>query len=266
MRISLQKFFQITTAATLLALTLSSSVSAQMSEVDAMYEANSTRPLGGLFAKGFTRTFTLLGGANFATAEVLSDFPGQPPSGTITTNFPGASLSERREEITDSGYAISGAMGRRHSKRLRSEIEFAIRGNELSTSSFPELPSTGLTIAPRDGLSADVRAYSLMKNVIFELPNRTRFTPYGGAGIGISWIDVDVTRLPFFNTTTADEISEDDTALTYQAIGGVSAQVNQAMDFVVEYRFLGTGEIEFDSIGNLPYQVSNLFLGMKLEY
>lgn len=268
MRISLQEIAQITTAATLIVLTLSSSVSAQTSEVDAMYEANSTRPLGGLFAKGFTRTFTLLGGWNFAAADLPGEITsiGQLDSvdvGSTATNLtlPLEELSliflPENEESRDTGFAISAAMGRRHSHRLRSEIEFAVRENEFNRS-LPGFIATDL--------EADVNVYSLMKNVIFEMPNQTRFTPYAGAGIGISWLDIDAETTVFDSTTTTSELSENDTALTYQAIGGVSTRVNQAMDFVVEYRFLGTGDIEVDTLGSAPYQVNNLFLGLKLEY
>ncbi len=259
MKISLQKFCRITATAALIVLSLNSITSAQTNEVDAMYQANSTRPLGGLFAKEFTRTFTLLGGWNFATADLPGDFAavGNP----IVSNGSPQNLSlifpSEDQEANDTGFAISAAMGRRHSNRLRSEIEFAIRENELSRN-IPGFIATDL--------AADLRAYSLMKNVIFELPNQTRFTPYAGAGIGISWIDIDATTTVFGNTTNTSEASENDTVLTYQAIGGVSTRVNQSTDFVVEYRFLGTGDIEVDTLGSAPYHVNNLFLGLKLEY
>ncbi len=260
MKTSLLKISRIAATTAVIALTFGSAAFAQSNDVNAMYDSNSKKPLGGLFAKGFTRTFTLMGGWNFASADLPAGIPGVGTN-PGTALMPGEPTSlifpPDNPETKDTGFAISGAMGRRHSRSLRSEIEFAIRENELSRN-VPGVIATDL--------SADVRAYSLMKNVIFELPNQTRFTPYGGAGIGISWVDVDAQSTTFGNTTTAREVSEDDTALTYQAIGGVSTRVNQAMDFVVEYRFIGTGDIELDSIGSLPYQANNLFLGVKLEY
>ena len=54
--------------------------------------------------------------------------------------------------------------------------------------------------------------------------------------------------------------------MSYQFIGGVSTRVNRAMDFVVEYRFFGTSDVELDTLGTAPYLVNNLFMGVKLEY
>jgi len=247
MSFSRKTFSRISSAAVLIALAIGSTVSAQTNNVDALYQANSERPLGGLFAKGFTRTFTLMGGGNFSAA----DLPGiETISPSVVS--PG-SFSLIDQDSNDVGYVISGAMGRRHSHRLRSEIEFAIRG-------------------PID-IESQVNAYSLMKNVFFDLPNQTRFTPYAGAGIGISLVEVEALTPPpsttFFSPTNPpaiSEVSEEETVLSYQFIGGVSTRVNRAMDFVVEYRFFGTSDVELDTLGTAPYLVNNLFMGVKLEY
>jgi len=230
----------------------------QTNEVEELYESNSQLPLGGFFAKGFTRTFTLLGGANFTAADLPSDFV----SGQIFTGP--LNLGPEEQGINDVGYVISGAMGRRHNRRLRSEIEFAIRGNDLDLS-VPEF-------LPID-IESQVNAYSLMKNVIFDFPNQSRFTPYLGAGLGISLVEVEAQTTTSVDvlllnptTPTTSEVSEEDAALSYQFIGGVATRVNHAMDFVVEYRFFGTSDIELDTLGSAPYLVNNLFLGVKLEY
>ena len=272
MRFSFQKFTQTAAIAALFALATITAASAQTgdifdsftrgasayqtNEVEALYEANSQLPLGGFFAKGFTRTFTLLGGGNFTAA----DLPGG--LGEVVPNLASSSLLE--QDTNDVGYVISLAMGRRHNRQLRSEFEFAIRGNDLDLS----LPG----VFPTD-IESDVNAYSLMKNVIFDFPNQSRFTPYVGAGLGISLVEVEaqistsVDVLLLGPTTPAPtEVSEEDAALTYQFIGGVATRVNRAMDLVVEYRFLGTSDIELDTLGSAPYLVNNLFLGVKLEY
>ena len=239
------------------------------SEVEALYDSNAQLPLGGFFAKGFTRTFTLLGGGNFTAADLPGDFseailnPGSFfNQDSLVDTDPVTILPEQDPDV---GYVISGAMGRRHNKRLRSEFEFAIRGNDLDQS-FPGFFQVDV--------EADVKAYSIMKNVIFDFPNQSRFTPYAGAGLGISLVEVEAqvrtsSDITFLSPTTApatSEVSEEDAAFTYQFIGGVAMRVNHAMDFVVEYRFLGTSDIELDTLGSAPYLVNNLFLGVKLEY
>jgi len=226
-------------------------------DVEALYEANSQRPLGGLFARGFTRTFTLLGGGNFTAADLPGDFSGA-----------GLTALTPDQDISDVGYVISVAMGRRHNRRLRSEFEFAIRGNEQELS-FPG-------IIPID-IESEVSAYSLMKNVFLDAPNRTRFTPYVGAGLGISLVEVESQSADdaiFINPIPGTlpppipevDVSEEDATLSYQFIGGVATRVNHAMDFVVEYRIFGTSDVELDTLGSARYIVNNLFLGVKLEY
>ena len=242
----------------------------RMRNLDAMFQANSRLPLGGFFAPNFTRTLTLLGGPNFAVADLSGGFTDVtqysslnfdqdfvvPANGSLENPTPFAATPVD-QDTDDTGYAISFAFGRRHSWTLRSEFEFAVRGNDFSRS-FPGFVSSDF--------SADVTTYSILKNVFFEYPNRSRFTPYGGFGLGISWVDVDGQTTIFSNTTTTSAFSDDDTAFTYQFIGGVSAHLNQSLDFVIEYRFLGTGDIELDSIGSLPYHANNLLFGLKYEY
>ena len=233
----------------------------QGNDVDALYESNAQNPLGGLFAKGFTRTFTLLGGVNFNSIDDpdLSLQPATPGGPTSIFQSAIATIADPNSlglELDDAGYALSAAMGRRHSHRLRSEIEFAIRGNEFDLG-VPSLLGT-------DEASTEIRAYSLMKNFFYELPNQTRFTPYGGAGLGISFVDIDTGASPFI----ADgAFSDDDTAFSWQVIAGVSARLNHAADFIFEYRYFATSDLELDfTQAEVPYQANNLFMGLKLEY
>ncbi len=198
--------------------------------IDQMYQANSQKPLGGLFAPEFTRTLTLMGGANFldtgpnVSLESGGDLPG--------SGF-GAS----------SGSALSFAFGRRHNYRLRSEIELALRENDVSV------------IGPDETL----RAYSVMKNFLFDLQTSSRFTPYVGAGLGWSSIELD---------RPGDAFDNDAGTFSYQAIGGVATKLSRAADLVVEYRFFESTEANLNDDINLgiAYRAHNIFLGLKFEY
>jgi len=221
------------------------------SDVQSLYNSNSKRPLGGLFAPGFTRTLTILGGLNFPSAGTteLFDFEADVNPDDLTT--PPFGLTE---EIEDAGYALSFAFGRRHSNTLRSEIEIAVRGNDLVTTTLVGMDST-------EQSAGSVNAVSLMKNFIRDFANSSRFTPYAGAGLGLSYIEVDQSDGIF------PGLQEGQTLFSYQAIGGVATQITSSADFIVEYRFLGTSEVEFDELGqDLVYNTSNLFFGVKLEY
>ena len=100
-----------------------------------------------------------------------------------------------------------------------------------------------------------------MKNFILEYENNSLFTPYGGIGIGLSYIDVE------FGESTEATFQDSQTAFTYQAIAGVSTKLNSFSDFIVEYRFLQTSQVEFDSLNDtFGYDANTLFLGAKFEY
>ena len=229
-------------------------------ERHALYTGNAKRPLGGLFAPGFTRTLTVLGGANYPPDSVQENFfeqgiPATPPLGSLF--FPGD------RSLDDSGYALSFAFGRRHSRRLRSEIEVAFRSNDINQA-FPLFVTTIGSDAPEQ-TDGSVNTTSIMKNFILDFDNKTLFTPYVGAGLGLSYIDVEFGEA----TSAGGEATFQDGAgaFTYQAIGGVATKLNSFSDFVVEYRFLGTSEVEFQSINDtLAYNTSTLFMGVTFEY
>ena len=217
--------------------------------VNELYHRNAQKPLRGLFADGFTRTLTVLGGANFLNSiEANTNLLGS--AGT------GGELSTEIE--SDTGYAISFAFGRRHNHRLRSEIELALRGNDTSFefAGSPIDDTLGIPFPAND--EAEIRAYSIMKNFITEFQSNSRFTPYIGAGLGWSYIDLEAPSV---------DIDEGDGTFSYQAIGGVATTINNAADFIVEYRFFGTTEIDVDGIeDSVTYRAHNLFLGVKFEY
>lgn len=221
------------------------------SDVDSLYHSNSQRPLGGLFAPGFTRTLTILGGLNFPSAGTDDVFDASPGAGISSAALPGGSGTA---ELDETGYAISFAFGRRHSHRLRSEIEVAVRGNDIISAT-----STGLDSVEQSTGSVD--AVSLMKNFIIEFNNNSRFTPYAGAGLGLSYIEVEQ------DSGVLGALEADETLFSYQAIGGVATKLSAAADFIVEYRFFGTSDVEFEELGqSITYNTSNLFFGVKFEY
>ena len=243
-------------------------------EVLALYDSNAQRPLGGLFAPGFTRTFTVLGGLNFPSASVtdpdidsgLDVIPLEAAIATIGDDiFDGDVIIDpiTDQTVDGTGYAISFAFGRRHNRRLRSEIEVAFRSNDINTivggNGNGSLDSPGTEVV--DG---SINATSLMKNYIFDFNNGSRFTPYVGIGTGISYVDVE-----FGEASSPDgEIFQDgDDVFTYQAIAGIATQLTAAADLLVEYRFLGTEDVVLDGFGEtFIYNTSTLFFGMKLEY
>lgn len=228
------------------------------SQRQTLYTSNAKRPLGGLFAPGFTRTLTVLGGANYPSKSVSEtnleqDFASILPTSMLS--FPAT------RNIDDSGYALSFAFGRRHNRNLRSEIEVAFRGNDINQT-FPPFISRMGGDEEADG---SVNATSIMKNFILEYNNKSLFTPYVGAGLGLSYIDVEFGKA--FSGDGEATFQDGEAIFSYQAIGGVATKLNSFSDFIIEYRFLGTPEIEFGSLNNsFAYNTSTLFMGVTLEY
>ena len=152
-------------------------------ERQALYTSNAELPLGGLFAPGFTRTLTVLGGVNFPSAGVEDSLAESPATGLPLFAI-GPPPFPAPRTLDDSGYALSFAFGRRHSRKLRSEIEVALRGNDINQSFFD-----GSSTSEED--DGSVNAISILKNFIFEFENDSLFTPYVGVGIGVSYIDIE---------------------------------------------------------------------------
>ena len=222
--------------------------------IQAIYQNNSRQRLGGLFAPDFSRTLTILGGLNYPSAGTADIFASELDATLIEPD----GFESSREGLDDPGYALSFAFGRRHSNTLRSEIEVGIRGNDIINNTvigFDDTP--GITETEEN--VGSVNAVSLMKNFIIDFDNNSRFTPYVGAGLGVSYVEVEF--------GDSSEFEEGQTLFSYQAIGGIATRLTSAADFIVEYRFLGTSEVEFDEFGQeLAYNTSNLFFGIKLEY
>lgn len=228
---------------------------------DALYSSNAQRPLGGLFAPGFTRTLTLLGGVNYPSASINEDFFQDTGDVQLDVGSFGSF------DVDDSGYALSFAFGRRHSRTLRSEIEVAFRNNNISriseinvTPEDPLLPGFTERTEDQDG---NINVTSIMKNFILDFDNQSRFTPYAGVGIGLSYVDVELGES--ISLDGQPTFQDGAGAFTYQAIGGIATRLNSAADLIVEYRFLGTAEVELAG-SDVAYNTSSLFFGLKYEY
>jgi len=181
------------------------------------------------------RTFTILGGWDLGFQN--EDF------------LLGGFFFSDEVELDRSNFAISVALGRRHRPWLRSESEIAVRDfdfNSQATSVFG--PGFGFD------RSVDISVFSLMRNAIVEWNNSSRFTPYGGAGIGVSYIEADE-EFSFPATGAAPFVdSGDDTVFTWQVIAGVATQIRQNVRFITEYRYFATADVIF------------LFFGLTVDF
>ena len=89
----------------------------------------------------------------------------------------------------------------------------------------------------------------LLFNVKFQYPNHTHWTPYIGAGVGVSTAIVDGEILLASNTLTDFErahASGADAVFAYQAFVGLRYRLNERTGLSVEYRYLATEAPEWD--------------------
>ena len=233
-------------------------------------ENNTRLPLGGFFAPGFRKTVTVLGGWNYpqgdgdALREQLS---------TPTIDLP---------SLDEPGYAISFAYGRRHNRKLRSEFEFGFRQNDFEHDHDHnhgfidglEVGGHGLSLdsgVPQildhdhddeDHHNNQVRVYSLMKNVFFDLDFGQRVIPYIGGGLGTSYVEVET------GPTREGGIDDGDTAYSWQGIAGVATPLNADAHLMLEYRYFGTADFDLNGSASddLSYESSSVFAGIKFEF
>jgi len=114
--------------------------------------------------------------------------------------------------------------------------------NEVdSRNSFP--PSR---VGFRDGTFANV---PLLFNVKLQYPNHSHWTPYIGAGLGVSAAILDVDTIISSNALTDFQrvhTSGADAVFAYQAFAGLRYRLNERMGLSVEYRYLATDAPEWD--------------------
>jgi opacity protein-like surface antigen len=165
----------------------------------------------------------------------------------------------------NSGYAVIAAIGKRISPKSRIDLEFTHRSNQEEVDLVLFNPPYS-----RITSKAKLDVTSIMANWFGDWNNTTRFTPYGGVGMGISFIRADDQTTGFGDV---DEVlvrvggSQKDTVFTSQVIGGVAYRIGTRSDIYVEYRRLVTSEVIFDRSGPVgSYKTHNLMLGYRKKF
>tara|TARA_R110002033_G_scaffold73822_3_gene125145 strand:- start:645 stop:1289 length:645 start_codon:yes stop_codon:yes gene_type:complete len=161
----------------------------------------------------------------------------------------------------DNGLYLSGAVGYKFKSDgtgFRVESELAWRGGNLN-----HLDVNGVPVAVTgDGFSA----LSFMGNGYVDFNNRSAFTPYLGAGIGMARIKGDI-------DAGANSLDDTATVIAVQAIGGVDLAVTDGISVFADLRYFkaldttmtlngstGTGDIEVD------YDAYTVGLGVRMQF
>ena len=113
---------------------------------------------------------------------------------------------------------------------------------------------------------ADLKVMTLMGNVYYDFNNSTRFSPYIGAGAGVSFVDFPT---KFFNTAKSK-----DSGFAYQFMTGVaySPEFLPSTKLYAGYRYLNNAASQFsikDSNENFKINklgASNIELGIRYSF
>lgn len=136
---------------------------------------------------------------------------------------------------SDFGARAGAAVGVYFFPFLRGEIEASLGYNSIELGS----------------VDVSVWTPALMVNAIAEWDNKSAFTPYGGAGLGVMLIDLGPIA---------------DTVFAWQMISGVRWDLTKQMGVAAEYRYLSTADADFGPV-KLDNLNSHIFaVGMKYNF
>lgn len=131
---------------------------------------------------------------------------------------------------TDIGWAALATVGYAYDNGWRVEMEGGYRHNE-----FNELVSAGGIAAPADG---SLGQYTLMANVLYDFPSASGVTFTLGGGVGADYARFD-------GSSFLQPVEDDQVSLAFQAIAGLSYQMNSWLDVVLNYRYMYVTDFEF---------------------
>jgi outer membrane protein OmpA-like peptidoglycan-associated protein len=121
----------------------------------------------------------------------------------------------------DTGWAVLGTVGYSFHNNWRLELEGGYRSNGL------------------DGGAADLNEWSIMANVVYDLPLSPKWDLNLGVGVG------------YDHATFDGAVDIDDGNIAYQGIAGLSYAIGRQTDLALTYRYLRISEPEFEFAGGL---------------
>jgi opacity protein-like surface antigen len=140
----------------------------------------------------------------------------------------------------DDDYAFGVAVGNKFGK-VRAEAELGYQENDVDK--------------PKSG---DMKAYTFLVNGYYDFINKTKFTPYVTAGIGVAKVDARINKFAHV----------DNMGLAYQAGVGVAYAINSKLTVDLKYRYLAVADlsgIELDK-SNPEFATNNIFLGLRYNF
>lgn len=146
---------------------------------------------------------------------------------------------------------------------IRIELEFSHRDDDVddivgSIAGVGDVSSSGSD-------NGDVNVDSLMLNGIYDFASQSKISPFVGAGLGIAWLDFN--NVGRAGTQIADAKDSD---FAWQGIAGLRADISEAVEATLSYRYFDTGGINVPLIGGPSikedYRAHSLMLGLTVRF
>ncbi|MDB5426402.1 MAG: hypothetical protein JWR47_1342 [Phenylobacterium sp.] len=141
--------------------------------------------------------------------------------GDAGANFQ-SEINGARTAKGDSGWTVSGAVGREIADGFRAEGELIYMQSNA-----------------KNGSSGDLKTVAGLLNGYYDFNRQGAWQPFVGAGVGLAQVKVD-----------GGPSNGDDTGFAYQFKAGVAHPFNDRLTGEIAYRYLGVNGVEFGSTLN----------------
>jgi len=177
-------------------------------------------------------------------------------------HFEGASV----EFEYDTGLALDLAIGYKFGP-VRVEGELGYQKNDVDALKVT-IPALGSVSVGTSGLpfSIDLKTTSLLLNGYFDFNNRSAFTPYLTAGLGVANLELTASAsIDNINLNVSDDVY----VFAYQIGAGIEYAINQNVSLDARYRYFATADPsydDFDSNVDVEFASHNLMLGARFTF
>ena len=206
-------------------------------------------------------------------ASVGGVFPGGLSNQPLTATNGGVTANISQGFNLNTGWSVAGQAGYRwDGPRVEGEFLYQNFGRSATT-----IAVTGAGLQPfyQTVGSSSISSYSAFVNGYYDFKTRSQFSPYVGAGLGVTWLDSGGQTSSGFTVQTPG-LSK--SVLAYQAKAGVMYKLSSMTSLFLQYRYMGTGSFSYGggrvTLGNQVFTVapksgslsnSSLELGVQIR-
>ena len=156
---------------------------------------------------------------------------------------------------------ISAAIGFDFSKvskvNARAELEYTYKDKATFAPNISSAIFNGVELQALEGFPSlfvnELRTQSLMLNGYYDFKNKSKFTPYLSAGVGVSRIENKVSINPEFFGDSENITTDTNNNFTWTAGAGIAYKVTENVALDLAYRYVDAGETDvsqsFEGIG-----------------